>query len=93
MNVLTNSSVPSENPFYSFVLNELEGGKSHAEFQETLPLSINVLTYIESKTKYNVVAKWIVKNGYDKEADKMTKESTRKLEAGLNFMKKKHRVS
>tara|TARA_B100000242_G_scaffold208053_1_gene151078 strand:- start:3613 stop:4806 length:1194 start_codon:yes stop_codon:yes gene_type:complete len=87
MNVLTNSSVPSENPFYSFVLNELEGGKSHAEFQETLPLSINVLTYIESKTKYNVVAKWMFKNGYDKEAAKCERIH-RKLEAGLNFMRK-----
>ena len=52
MNVLTNSIVPSQNPYYRYVLEELEGGISHKEFQDTrITKSINVLTYIESKTK------------------------------------------
>ena len=88
MNVLTNSSVPSQNPYYRYVLEELEGGISHKEFQDTrITKSINVLTYIESKTKYNKVSKWMFKNGYDKDAAKCERIH-RKLESGGNIMRK-----
>ena len=88
MNVLTNSNVPSQNPYYRYVLEELEGGISHKEFQDTrITKSINVLTYIESKTKYDKVSKWMFKNGYDRDAAKCERIH-RKLEAGGNIMRK-----
>ena len=88
MNVLTNSNVPSQNPYYRYVLEELEGGISHKEFQDTrITKSINVLTYIESKTKYNKVSQWMFKNGYDRDAAKCERIH-RKLESGGNIMRK-----
>ena len=88
MNVLTNSNVPSQNPYYRYVLEELEGGISHKEFQDTrITKSINVLTYIESKTKYDKVSKWMFRNGYDRDAAKCERIH-RKLESGGNIMRK-----
>tara|TARA_Y100001954_G_scaffold3398_1_gene3998 strand:- start:198 stop:1394 length:1197 start_codon:yes stop_codon:yes gene_type:complete len=88
MNVLTNSSIPSQNPYYRYVLEELEGGISHKEFQDTkIKKSINVLTYIESKTKYDKVSKWMFKNGFDRDAAKCERIH-RKLESGGNIMRK-----
>jgi site-specific DNA-cytosine methylase len=88
MNQLTNSRKPSENPFYRYVLEEIEGGISHEEFQKKIERSINPLDYLENHgVKYETVSKWMDKNGYTKEANRCL-EIHKKLESGGNIMRK-----
>ena len=88
MSVLTNNSVPSENPFYKYVLEEIEGGITHQEFSKMIPKTTNPLDYIESKgIKYKKVAEWMRENGYDREAAKADRMH-HKLASGGNIMRK-----
>lgn len=88
MNELTNKTKPSDNPFYRFVLEELEGGITHKEFHEKIDRTINPLDYLENRgIKYDEVAEWMVKNGYDKQAMRCL-HIHKKLEAGGNIMRK-----
>lgn len=86
--ILTNDRVPSDNPFYRYVLEEIEGGITHKEFAAKIEKTVNPLDYIESKgIKYNDVAKWMEENGYDKEAAKCRRMHA-KLASGGNIMRK-----
>ena len=88
MNELTNSNKPSDNPFYKYVLEELEGGITHKEFQEKIEKTINPLDYLENKgIKYDEVAEWMIKNGYDKQGMRCL-HIHKKLESGGNIMRK-----
>ena len=88
MNVLTNKKVPTENPFYKYVLEEIEGGISHSEFQEKIKRSTNPLDEIEKAgIKYRTVGKWMTKHGYENEAGKCIRMHD-KLAAGGNIMRK-----
>ena len=88
MNKLTNENIPSENPFYRYVLEEIEGGITHKEFQEKIEKTINPLDYLENKgITYNEVSVWMTKNGYDKQAARCL-EIHKKLESGGNIMRK-----
>ena len=88
MNELTNSNKPSDNPFYKYVLEELEGGITHKEFQEKIEKTINPLDYLENKgIKYDEVAEWMIKNGYDKQGMRCL-QIHKKLESGGNIMRK-----
>ena len=88
MNILANSKVPTDNPFYKYVLEEIEGGITHSEFQEKIERSTNPLEEIErAGIKYRTVGEWMTKNGYDREAEKC-KRMHDKLASGGNIMRK-----
>jgi site-specific DNA-cytosine methylase len=88
MNELTNKAKPSDNPFYKYVLEELEGGISHKEFQQKIEKTINPLDYLENRgIKYDEVSEWMSANGFDKQA-KRCLEIHKKLESGGNIMRK-----
>ena len=88
MNELTNKTKPSDNPFYKYVLEELEGGISHKEFQQKIQKTINPLDYLENRgIKYDEVSEWMSANGFDKQA-KRCLEIHKKLESGGNIMRK-----
>lgn len=88
MNVLTNDKTPSENPFYRYVLEELEGGCTHKEFQRKIVHSINPLDYLErAGCSYLDVAKWMKEHGYNKEATRC-EIIYAKLKGGGNIMRK-----
>jgi site-specific DNA-cytosine methylase len=88
MNVLTNKKIPSENPFYRYVLEEIEGGITHSEFQDRIVKSTNPLDEIEKAgIKYNKVGEWMKEKGYENEASKCTRMYL-KLKSGGNIMRK-----
>jgi len=88
MSMLTNKKKPTENPFYKYVLEEIEGGISHSEFQDKITKSTNPLDEIErANIKYRTVGEWMTKHGYENEAGKCIRMHD-KLAAGGNIMRK-----
>tara|TARA_B100000575_G_scaffold177578_1_gene142405 strand:- start:23791 stop:24987 length:1197 start_codon:yes stop_codon:yes gene_type:complete len=88
MNIPVNSKAPTDNPFYKYVLEEIEGGITHSEFQEKIERSTNPLEEIErAGIKYRTVGEWMTKKGYDREAEKC-KRMHDKLASGGNIMRK-----
>ena len=87
MDILTNDKIPSEEPYYKYILEELEGGITHAEFAAKLTKSTGLQDYIEERTNYKVVAKWMREKGYDTVAKKCDRQY-HKLKAGGNIMRK-----
>jgi len=88
MNELTNDKKPTDNPFYKYVLEELEGGITHKEFQQKINKTINPLDYLENRgIQYDKVAEWMSANGFDKQA-KRCLEIHKKLKSGGNIMRK-----
>jgi site-specific DNA-cytosine methylase len=86
--ILTNTRVPSENPFYKYVLKEIEGGITHKEFADKIEKTTNPLDYIEShKISYLEVGKWMKAHGYEREEAKC-KRMYDKLASGGNIMRK-----
>ena len=88
MNELTNKNKPTDNPFYKYVLEELEGGITHKEFQNKIEKTINPLDYLENRgIEYDEVSEWMTANGFDKQA-KRCLEIHKKLKSGGNIMRK-----
>jgi len=88
MNQLTNSGKPSENPFYRYVLEEIEGGITHRQFFDKIERTINPMDYIENHgIEYDKVAVWMENNGYPKKAERCL-QVHKKLKAGGNVMRK-----
>ena len=89
MNVLTNNNVPSDNPYYKYVLEEMCGGISHKEFQDTkITRSQNAMDYIEwNGSNYKEVSKWMLKKGYTKLSERCLRMHD-KLSQGGNIMRK-----
>ena len=85
--ILCNDKTPSEEPYYKYVLEELEGGITHKEFQKKIEKTTNPMDYIEERTTYKEVAKWMRENGYDNVAKKCDRQY-HKLKAGGNIMRK-----
>ena len=82
MNELTNKNTPSDNPFYKYVLEELEGGITHKQFQEKIERTTNPLDYLENRgIKYDEVSEWMALNGFDKQATRCL-EIHKKLKSG-----------
>lgn len=86
---VTNKKIPSkDDPYYRYVLEEMEGGISHQEFFNKLEKSTDVMHYIETnKVSYRDVKKWMAKEGYDKIAAKLDGIQD-KLDAGGNIMRR-----
>ena len=88
MNVLTNTSVPSQDPYYRYVLEEMLGGITHKEFQNKIKKSYDVLHYIEdNEHSYDGVANWMSFHGYEKQAQRC-KVMYEKLASGKNIMRR-----
>lgn len=88
MCITPNSRIPSDNPFYRYVLEELQGGMSHVEFQRTLSRTTNPMDYTEERgITYLTVSHWMRKNGFSKEADRCV-QIHEKLLRGGNIMRK-----
>lgn len=88
MNALTNSNTPSEDPFYKYVLEVIEGGITHKEFHDRIEKTINPMDHIENNgIKYAEVAEWMTENGYERQAARCIKVH-KKLESGGNVMRK-----
>jgi len=85
--ILCNDKTPSEEPYYKYVLEELEGGISHSEFQNKIEKTTNPMDYIEERTTYKEVAKWMRANGFENVAKKCDRQY-HKLKAGGNIMRK-----
>jgi site-specific DNA-cytosine methylase len=70
-----NKKKPSENPYYKYILEEIEGGKSHTQHSHdvdpTSARGVDAFSYIERAGKtYNEVADWMEKNGFENEVEK-----------------------
>ena len=79
---------PSEDPYYKYVLEEIEGGISHKEFSDKITKSANLFDYIEAHgPKYDVVGKWMSKKGFDNQAGRCDRMYN-KLKDGFNIMRK-----
>lgn len=86
--MLTNNKKPTDNPFYKYVLEEIEGGITHQEFAAKIEKTTNPLDYIEANgIKYRNVAQWMEERGYEREAAKC-KRMHDKLASGGNIMRK-----
>lgn len=85
---VNNKQKPTDNPYYQFVLEEMHGGISHAEFFQLIEKTTNPLHYIEdNKVSYRDVGKWMKERGHDKLATKC-EYMHKKLAAGGNIMRK-----
>ena len=89
---LINSKVPSEDPYYKFVLEHIHGGITHKEFvalSKPTPVRENdTQAYIERNgIGYLEVAEWMRTNGYDKQVAKCEYKAD-KLAKGLSIMRR-----
>lgn len=88
MDVLTNDQVPSHNPFYKYVLEEIEGGITHQEFASKIEKTTNPQDYIEERNiPYSKVSEWMKSKGFDRDAAKAERMHA-KLKSGGNIMRK-----
>jgi site-specific DNA-cytosine methylase len=88
MNVVVNDALPTDNPFYRYLLEVDEGGITHKQFSDKITKNTNVMHEIEARNiSYLDVAPWMRANGYEKEADKCERIQP-KLDAGGNIMRK-----
>ena len=87
MSILVSQSVPSKDPYYRYVLEELENNKTHSEFQDKIKKSVDVKHYIENFVTYDKVASWMESNGFDKQANRC-KSMFEKLKSGGNVMRR-----
>ena len=88
MNVLTSDRAPSQDPYYRYVLEEMENGISHSAFQDKLEKSYDVKHYIEDNgVTYDKVSKWMSSHGYEKQASRCM-DMYHKLKSGGNIMRR-----
>lgn len=86
--ILTNTKKPTDNPFYKYVLEVIEGGITHQEFASKIEKTTNPLDYIEANgITYDKVGEWMESNGFEREATKCYR-MYEKLKAGGNIMRK-----
>jgi len=89
MNQLTNKKLPSQDPFYRFVLESIHNGISHREFQRQIEKSIGAMEYIENmKYDYRAVASWFDEKGMNSKLISRCKMMQKKLDSGGNIMRK-----
>lgn len=91
--ILTNQNTPSKDPYYRYLLEVIHGGKTHAEFAQSLTRTANVLRSIEATPghDYMKVSEWLKSNGYQKKADRAVAMHM-KLGMGGNIMRKQIEV-
>jgi site-specific DNA-cytosine methylase len=88
-----NSKIPSEDPWYQFLLEEVHNGKSHKEYSKELsPDDAKsgqcVFTQIEKKGyTYKQVSEWMAEKGHERAAASAMRKYE-KLKSGGNIMKR-----
>lgn len=92
MNEPINAKTPSEDPYYRYILEEIEGGIDHKEMMKRFikpeNKSTDVYTYIEDRDiTYKQVGAWMAKQGYDREVVKCEYKHD-KLAKGMNVMRR-----
>ena len=87
--IVTNAKIPSkDDPFYRYVLEEMEGGITHQQFFNKITKTVDVMHYIETNGhSYRDVKKFMLKEGYEKIAAKLDGIQD-KLDAGGNIMRR-----
>lgn len=85
----TNDRIPTQtDPWYRYVLEEMEGGISHRQFFDKIIKTDNAMDWIErNKVSYLTVGKWMAEHGYANFEAKCQRIHT-KLEAGGNIMRR-----
>ena len=91
MSILLNQKKPSTDPFYKYILEELEGGISHKQFYDLIPKTTNILDYIEQRKTYREVSEWMSERQNHKDAERCLRFHD-KLEAGGNIMRKRTEI-
>lgn len=88
-NTPINEGTPSkDDPFYRYVLEEVEGGITHEEFYNRITKTDNPMDWIERKgIKYDKVGEWMHANGYDRVGDRCDRIAV-KLAEGGNIMRR-----
>ena len=86
---VTNPKIPSkDDPFYRYVLEEIEGGITHKQFFDKIEKTVDVMGYIEEKGRsYREVKKFMLKEGFERTAAKLDGMQD-KLDAGGNIMRR-----
>jgi site-specific DNA-cytosine methylase len=88
MDVLTNTKTPSDDPWYRYILEELEGGLTHQQFVEKIDKSYDTFHYIETHgPNYMVVKRWMEENNFPKQAKRCV-TMYKKLKAGGSIMRR-----
>jgi site-specific DNA-cytosine methylase len=83
MDILANEATPTDNPYYKYALQKL--GMTHSEFQQYIDKTTNPMEWIYKNDTFAEAAKWMDKNGYEKEAAK-SRRKEEKLNSGGNIM-------
>ena len=86
---VTNKGTPSkDDPWYRYVLEELEGGITHRQFFDMIDKTDNAMDWLERKgVSYLEVAKWMGENGYAN-IEARCKRIHEKLTNGDNIMRR-----
>lgn len=92
-NILASKKIPSQDPYYRYLLEEIHGGISHKKYAQSLKRTSNVLRAIEATPghDYMKVSEWMAKNGFAKLAER-SKGMHMKLGMGGNIMRKQIEV-
>lgn len=91
MSEIINRKRPSQDPFYRYVLDELEGGITHRQFYDRIEKTTNVLDYIEQRKTYAEVSRWMTETQNHGDADRCMRFHE-KLAAGGNIMRKRTEI-
>ena len=90
MNEVVNKSKPSEDPWYRYVLEEMEGGITHQEFYKKLKKSTNPINWVEDNRGVNgfkQASEWFAEKGLEKPAASAMR-MYHKLKGGGNIMRR-----
>jgi site-specific DNA-cytosine methylase len=82
----TNKRIPSENPYYQFLFEEILDNQTREDLIKGLNTPTGIFDIIESHTDYSIVGQWMKNNGYDREAKKCEYRYN-KLSVGGNIMR------
>ena len=87
-NELSNTKIPTEDPYYKYILEEIHPGMTHAEFVQQLDKSIEASVYITKQgITYEDLALYFEKIGNEKQHAKCKRRHA-KLKSGKNIMTK-----
>ena len=90
MNEVVNKNKPSEDPWYKYVLEELEGGITHQEFYKKLEKSTNPINWVEDTQGvegFKVASEWFAEKGMEKPSASAMRMYN-KLKGGGNIMRR-----
>ena len=89
-----NKNIPTNDPYYKYLLEVIHGGITHREHFDKLDTSKTVVRYLDAKSlieghghTYKQVGKWMESHGYDKEVQKCDRMYN-KLKDGKNIMRR-----